>query len=110
MGEYFYTMNLDKKQYLHPHKFGEGLKLLEGSDAGTLTALKLLLCSRRDPSLPLLGAWEGDRIAVVGDYADGHAGQEAHNAEGEWVDISLDAREQFGKEFNIDFGKRWDTD
>ena len=29
MGQYHYTVNLDKKEYLVPHKLGDGLKLLE---------------------------------------------------------------------------------
>ena len=49
MGQYFLIVNLDKKEYLHPHKFGDGLKLLEFgcSSQGTLTALTLLLRRKR---------------------------------------------------------------
>lgn len=82
MGQYHYVVNLDKKQYLHPHRFGDGLKLLEfGYNAGgTMTALALLLGEQAadagrgggDPyrdSEALVGSWAGDRIAIVGDYA-----------------------------------------
>lgn len=31
MGQYYYVVNVTKKQYLHPHKFGEGIKLLARS-------------------------------------------------------------------------------
>ncbi len=29
MGQYYYIVNIDKHEYLHPHKFNDGLKLLE---------------------------------------------------------------------------------
>jgi len=29
MGQYFLILNLDKKEYLHPHKLGSGYKLWE---------------------------------------------------------------------------------
>ena len=37
MGQYHLTVNLDKKEFLMPHKFGVGLKLLEqyGVPSGT---------------------------------------------------------------------------
>lgn len=45
MGQYYKTINLDKKQFLHAHDFGEGLKLLEfGCDGdGLMTGLAILL-------------------------------------------------------------------
>lgn len=47
MGQYHMVANLDRKEFLYPHKFGDGLKLLEfGCSAnGTLTGLALLLAS-----------------------------------------------------------------
>jgi hypothetical protein len=49
MGQYYLIVNLDKKQFLHPHKCGDGLKLLEfGTSAnGTLTAPSRSVASRR---------------------------------------------------------------
>lgn len=79
MGQYYKIVNLDKKQYLHPHKFGDGLKLLEfgSSGCGTLLGLTVLLAdgnNRGGGDLcsddPLIGSWAGDRIVVTGDYAD----------------------------------------
>jgi thiol-disulfide isomerase/thioredoxin len=87
MGQYYLTVNLDKRQYLHPHAFGDGLKLLEfGACAcGTLTALSILLSDGNGrgcgdlhvpedhPLAELVSSWCGDRIVVAGDYADdGH--------------------------------------
>lgn len=79
MGQYYYIVNIDKKQFLHPHKFNEGLKLMEfGCDGcGILTALTVLLADgngRGGGDLhcddPLIGSWAGDRIVIAGDYAD----------------------------------------
>ncbi len=82
MGQYHFVANLDKRQFLHPHKLGDGLKLLEFGDSssGTMTALALLLaCACKgggrgggDPreTSPLIGSWAGDRVAIVGDYAE----------------------------------------
>lgn len=69
MGQYFYVANLDKREYLHPHKFGDGLKLYEFgfSGGGTMAALALLLSTDRKGEWR--GRWLGDRVAIVGDYA-----------------------------------------
>jgi hypothetical protein len=77
MGQYYCIVNLDKKEFLHPHKFGDGLKLLEFgcSGDGTMTGLAILLASGNgrgggdlDSSNPIVGSWAGDRIVVAGDY------------------------------------------
>jgi len=79
MGQYYKIVNLDKKEYLHPHKFGDGLKLLEFglSGMGTLAGLTVLLADGNNrgggdlrSDNPLIGSWAGDRIVVTGDYAD----------------------------------------
>ena len=69
MGQYHYLINLDKKQFVHPHQIGNGLKLKEqvGWEYSTATALVLLLAaSSRDGGRgggdfhalhPLIGAW-----------------------------------------------------
>jgi hypothetical protein len=80
MGQYHYTVNLDKKEFIDPHKLGDGLKLVEQcghAPGGTNDGLHLLLAvsSGRgggdfSSSSPLVGSWGGDRVAVVGDYAE----------------------------------------
>lgn len=89
MGQYYKIVNPDKRQYLDPHKFGSGLKLLEfaGSRHGPLEALGILLAhangrgggdlaiytnekSITDDERALIGSWAGDRIVVAGDYDD----------------------------------------
>jgi len=77
MGQYFVMVNKDKKQYLYPRTFGDGLKLLEfGCSAeGTLTALTLLLRQSNEGGGgdyngddKIVGSWAGNRIVIVGDY------------------------------------------
>lgn len=74
-------VNLDKREYIYPHQLGDGLKLVEqgmSGPGGTATALIVLLpCSSgrgggdfRDESGQVVGRWAGDRIAIVGDYAE----------------------------------------
>jgi hypothetical protein len=80
MGQYHYCVNLSKQQFLHPHIFGQGLKLLEmqgGGPGGINDALMMLLAvsSGRgggdfQSEDPLIGSWGGDRIAFIGDYAE----------------------------------------
>jgi hypothetical protein len=79
MGQYYLIVNLDKKEYLRPHAFGDGAKLLEfGASAnGAMTGLSILLADgngRGGGDLhsknPIIGSWAGDRIVITGDYAD----------------------------------------
>jgi hypothetical protein len=79
MGQYYHVVNLDKREYLHPHRMGDGLKLLEfgSSGDGTMLGLAVLLADgngRGGGDLhsehPIIGSWAGDRIVIAGDYAD----------------------------------------
>lgn len=78
MGQYHQPVNLDKKQYINPHKLGNGLKMLEFGQGGlTVTALTVLLaCSQNrgggdlSTENPIAGSWAGDRIAIIGDYTE----------------------------------------
>ena len=79
MGQYYVIVNLDKGEYLHPHRFNDGLKLLEFGSSGcaTMLALAVLLADGNgrgggdlDSDDALVGSWAGDRIVVAGDYAD----------------------------------------
>ena len=84
MGQYHLPVNIDKREYLYPHLFGAGLKMLEwGTGGGVTTALTVLLaCShnrgggdlRLAADIPIgqgdgriCGRWAGDRIIVLGD-------------------------------------------
>lgn len=113
MGQYWLVVNLDKREFVDPHKLGCGLKLCEqlGSHPGTGAALIVLTAAMPSPRgggdfdmdenwhgierdramknkeidgitpgyMPenyseiakrTIGRWAGDRIAVVGDYAE----------------------------------------
>lgn len=79
MGQYHMCVNLDKREYLHPHILGSGLKLWEqlANSPGTGAALIILLASHSNGrgggdlrEHPMVGRWRGDRIVFVGDYDD----------------------------------------
>lgn len=79
MGQYYKIVNLDKKQFIHPHRFDDGLKLCEfgNSRSGTLFALAALLADGNgrgggdiSSDSSFIGSWAGDRIVIAGDYGD----------------------------------------
>lgn len=79
MGQYWLPVNITKREYIMPHKLGVGLKLWEqvGVVHGTTTGLFILTTAMPEPRgggdfepHPAIGRWAGDRIAVVGDYAE----------------------------------------
>lgn len=91
MGQYWIPVNLTKLEFIDPHKLSCGLKLWEqvASNVGTGTALLILCAAQRehrgggdlrmecsgDPEYSeiakrTIGRWAGDRIAIVGDYAE----------------------------------------
>ena len=112
MGQYYYIVNLDKKEFLNPHKMGAGLKLLEIACSNLPRVLPLLLhqsTSRGggdgDIDNPIIskfrGRWARDRIMFVGDYDEDykHINEEIDN--GEWNDISFELRYAYGKWMDI---------
>ena len=80
MGQYWLTVNLDKREYINPHELGSGLKLREqlGTHPGPGAALIILLAAMPEArgggdfkaNPDVVGRWAGDRIALVGDYAE----------------------------------------
>jgi hypothetical protein len=143
VGQYHYVVNYDKKQFLHPHKFDDGLKLMEfGCSAqSTLLGLAVLLAASNTPIARgggdlhpwhggpgyegrvrdtdpargewlmknVVGSWAGDRVAIIGDYAEdedaaGLVGREGSpwNNDGEsWTDISVLAIEAMELDFYV---------
>jgi hypothetical protein len=104
MGQYFYVVNIDKQQYLHPHHFGDGLKFLEiVFGQKTLAGLALLLSNGNGrgggdarSSHPLVGSWAGDRIVIAGDYGDpGKFGVEAKDENGKPITLFRHASQHF---------------
>lgn len=79
MGQYWKLVNLDRKEYIDPHKLGCGLKLWEqlANHPSTGTAL-IILCAAMPEARgggdldenEIIGRWAGDRIAFVGDYGE----------------------------------------
>ena len=79
MGQYYKIVNVKKREYINPHMFNDGMKLMEfGMSArGTLTALAVLLADGNGrgggdlhSANPIVGSWAGDPIVIAGDYAD----------------------------------------
>lgn len=80
MGQYHIPVNLDKREFIDPHTLGNGLKLWEqgASQFGVTAALHALLAVSNgrgggdyvDGHEEFIGRWGGDRIAIVGDYAE----------------------------------------
>ena len=61
MGQYHVIANLDKRLGYSPRSTGDFLKLTEfGHAGGAMCALVALLD----------GDWHGERVAIVGDYAE----------------------------------------
>ena len=79
MGQYYKIVNIKKKQYITPHTFGDGAKLMEFSmsASGVLAGLAILLADGNGrggwdlhSENDIVGSWAGDNIVVAGDYAD----------------------------------------
>jgi len=123
VGQYHYLVNLTKKQFVHPHQIGNGLKLHEqvGWPYSTSTVLVMLLAvsSGRGGGdfgeHRLVGSWAGDRIAFIGDYAepDDLKGVDAPTVynqceSGKFKNISAQVRQMMAAEFDIHYtGESW---
>lgn len=79
MGQYHKLVNLDKREFVHPHQLGDGLKAWEqfASGPGGIGSAMILLTVCPDPrgggdlpEGPFMGRWHGDRVLLVGDYAE----------------------------------------
>jgi hypothetical protein len=104
MGQYFKVINKTKKEFINPHTFGNGLKLWEivASGKGVMQGLALLLAEghieyNKENAEPIpstiIGRWQGDSIAIVGDYAKSGLYDMCEDENGkpkkEWKDISI---------------------
>lgn len=73
MGQYYKIVNVDKEEMLVPWDFECGAKLMEWSYDKNDMILALFNL--------LAGKWKGDRVFVVGDYADlGNPSEPCHEA------------------------------
>jgi len=103
MGQFFKVINKTKKEFINPHTFGNGLKLWEivSSSNGVLQGLGLLLAEGHIEyknmipiSSTIIGRWQGDSIAIVGDDVkdglyDKCEGEDGKPKKG-WKDISVE--------------------
>ena len=62
MGQYFEIINVDKRQVICPHNYDNGLKLMEWAYDKNAVVMAMVNL--------MADAWKGDRVYVVGDYAD----------------------------------------
>lgn len=110
MGQYYVAVNLDRKEYLNPHAFGDGAKLLEfGSDSyGMMTALAMLLADGNGR-----GGGDIQRTYYANDKKQG--GWRARKGERvEWQNISDsflgDGTKNYGKGFVPEVAGTWAGD
>ena len=99
MGQYFLIVNLDKKEFIHPHKLGSGLKLWEICASNACRVLPFLLRKSNETGggdiqkeYKNAGRWAGDRIVVVGDYDESGLYDKALK---EFKDISHKIKDEF---------------
>ena len=128
MGQYHILVNLDKREFVHPHQLGAGLKMWEFTNTrtGPLAALSMLLVSSKSrgggdcrEDNPILGSCAGDRIAIIGDYRERDDLAPEHNADiiyglcssEEEVSESIERYQQIAKDSSEDvdnYGNRAD--
>lgn len=97
MGQYFIIVNHTKREWLHPHRFGDGLKFKEfcGSASGVLAGLAHLLLHKPDSS-GVYARWsDGDDIAIVGDEWSGEVYEMAMDC---YKDVSFDVITEMAKD------------
>jgi hypothetical protein len=86
LGQYWLAVNLDRKEFVHGHRLGSGLKLWEmvANAPGVGAALIILTAAHPEErgggdlnhaalvgtNEQVIGRWAGNRIAIVGDYAE----------------------------------------
>jgi hypothetical protein len=80
MGQYHGLFNLDKREMVFPHELGFGAKQWEHTGfGGSLSDVLYALCAYKgargggdfgDDDGTFKGRWHGDRVAVIGDYAE----------------------------------------
>lgn len=82
MGQYYKIVNLDKEEYLRCYDYDCGAKLMESSyitsDLDTNDYMATL-------SHLIEGEWKGDRVLMVGDYADYSWASEEDRADAKYL-------------------------
>lgn len=106
MGEYFKIANIDRKEFIHPHRFGHGMKKWEVAvnAPGAISALAMLISTPAKVVGRLSGSWAGDRIIMVGDYSAESKLYEEMEDDPSWKDISKEIIEE------LTSGDKWMAD
>jgi len=101
MGQYFLLVNLDKREYIDPHKIGGLLKLWEWCANDFCRILPFLLRKsdstgggdlRGPEGYDYAGRWAGDRVVLIGDYDSSDLYQEVRES---YRDIAVEAAIEF---------------
>ena len=99
MGQYFLVVNLDKKEFIHPHELGSGMKLWEICANNACRVLPFLLRKSNETGggdihkdYKSAGRWAEDRIVVIGDYDESGLYDKALK---EFKDISNEVKDEF---------------
>ncbi len=104
MGQYFIVANTTKKEFLHPHKFGQGIKFMEFSveGCGVMHGLAHLLAQSSDgvatDDPEITGRWISDNVVIVGDNDSSGLYSYALENEYEWTDISNAVIQHIGRD------------
>ena len=97
MGQYFIAVNEDKKEFIHPHRFGGGLKFFEivASGCGFMGAVGYLLRRSTEgfSDVSIVGSGAGDRVSLVGDYDESRLYTRAQYEDLEWKDVGWEVLE-----------------
>ncbi len=93
MGQYWIAVNKSKREWIHPHRFGDGLKFGEfkHTSGGFLSALGHLLAEGDGYE----GRWAGDEVAIAGDY---HPSKLYDTAMDSWKDVSFEVFREMVKD------------
>ena len=67
MGQYYRAVNIDKKQYISPHSYDCGAKLMEFSYIDNKRKSNEFISTLHGL---LNNEWKNDRVYLTGDYAD----------------------------------------
>ena len=92
MSQLFIAVNVDRREFIEAHSFGDGLEFGEfcGSSNGFLAGLAHLLRSGGEPSSAdaVVGSWAGCRLAIVCD--DERSGLKERAYDEAFKNVSLD--------------------
>ena len=112
MGQYHILVNLDKKEFVHPHNIGLGAKQYEhtGFKGSLSDAMYVLVMTSPAsgggdfPETDVSGRWAGDRVVVLGDYTQDNAIPGVENAS-TLYQIATQTYEDMSPEVRVAFEK-----